>query len=313
MSISRTTFRFKPVFLLPLKRYLGLIWKRLFRAPPAKSVITRRPVKTALSKDEAEAEFLATWPDDRLAVVQALWGEGFVYPGVFSCISEILLHMDLSDKNSVLLMGAGLGGPGKLIVDSAGAWVTGYEGEKELAERGKVHTKKTGMTKRAPVSYCNWDNLKLKPKSIDAAILLPNSLGQARKDAVIEPIVSSLRANGELWYIDFVLPNAETSGEALTAWSQTESILPRLWPPEGINALLNKFDLSVQAPKDVTELHRNRIFKELLTFLTHTNKKALIDIADGLFDELNKISKQINAIDSGELKIYQFYAFKPPN
>ena len=32
-----------------------------------------------------------------------------------------------------------------------------------------------------------------------------------------------------------------------------------------------------------------------------------------LFDELNKISKQIDAIDSGELKIYQFYAFKPPN
>ena len=56
---------------------------------------------------------------------------------------------------------------GQLIVEETGAWVTGYENNEELAQLGKQRSKMTGMTKRAPVNYSDFDTVKPKAKAFD--------------------------------------------------------------------------------------------------------------------------------------------------
>ncbi|NQV56135.1 MAG: class I SAM-dependent methyltransferase [Rhodospirillales bacterium] len=250
------------------------------------------------------------WPEDRLAAVQQLWGDGFVSAGAADYLAVTLPLLRLSEKNSLLIVGADLGGPGRYTVEETGAWVSGYVNDKELAKVAKERVKMAGLAKRAPVSYSDYENLELRAKSFDAAVLLGGLTGISDKEASFEKIAASLRPEGELWYADFVLPNGEQPNQSVADWAATEQVPPQMLQVPVVQALMQKFSLDVRPPEDITNAHRDRIFKSLSAFLEKTNKKALTKIEGPLFGELEQLGKQIAAIDSGGLKIYQFHAYK---
>ena len=251
-----------------------------------------------------------TWPETRLKLLERLWGEGLVRCGEAEYLREFLPLLSLTERNSVLLMGAGLGGAGQLIVEETGAWVTGYENNEELAALGKQRAKMTGMTKRAPVNYSDFDSVKPKSKAFDTCISVESLYTTSDKKAVLGAMVDGLRETGELWYTDFALPSKEAPNEAVTAWAELQPMVPQLWPASVTQSLLKTFNLDVQKPDDITDAYRMRLFKSLFAFLASTNKAELIEIVDGVFRELELLGKLIEALDSGGLKVYRFRAYK---
>ncbi|MEK9753357.1 MAG: class I SAM-dependent methyltransferase [Rhodospirillaceae bacterium] len=292
-----------------MRRFAGWLARPFRRRRDAQS---EDDAEDFLDADAAEdmVEDATPWPQDRLNVAQRLFGEGFTDAGEADHLRQILPMLDLSEKKSLLLLGAGLGGVGQLIVEEAGAWVTGYENEPELAALGKERIRLKGPTRRAPVTFGDYDKLKLKPKSFDAWVSLEKLYTFADKKAALGAIVPALRSNGELWYTDFCLPSTEAPGPVVREWIESEPLTPTLWPATVTQALLGKFALGVRAAADVTREHRNRIFRNLLTFLAGTNKAELRETVGDLIPELETLGKRIAAIDSGGLKVVRFQAFK---
>lgn len=261
--------------------------------------------------EEIEEEFQGVWPEARLSVAQRLWGDGFVRCGEAEYLREFLPLMGLSEKNSLLLLGAGIGGGGQLIVEDTGAWVTGYENRDELAEIGKHRAKMTRMSKRAPVNFGAFDQLKLKARAFDTCISLESLYMTSDKKTALTSVIDSMRDNGELWYTDFVLPNTDPPNDVVQTWANAQPDRVYLWPADVVQTLLRKVGFDVQPGEDITNAYRMRVFKSLFTFLASTNKKELLEIVDGVFTELELLATLIAALDSGGLRVYRFHAFRP--
>ena len=57
------------------------------------------------------------WPSARIGVAEALWGEGFLFPGGGAEVLRLAKPLGLSAASSLLLIGAGSGGPPRCIAE----------------------------------------------------------------------------------------------------------------------------------------------------------------------------------------------------
>jgi hypothetical protein len=95
------------------------------------------------------------WPRARIAVAEALWGEGFLLPGGGEEVVRLAKPLGLSAASSLLLVGAGTGGPPRHITAELGVWVTGYEANPRLIALANERSQRAGLGRRAQVE--SWD------------------------------------------------------------------------------------------------------------------------------------------------------------
>ena len=111
---------------------------------------------------------------------------------------------------------------------------------------------------------------------------------------------------------DFVIPNDDPPNEALRGWFNQETSIPHLWTAQKIHTFLSTLNMDVRPPEDITAKYRNRVFKGFFGYLSNVTKPELLEVSDDLISECEYWAKQISAIDSGGLKVYEFHAFKLP-
>ena len=260
--------------------------------------------------EDGEEDPNLVWPKKRLNVVEQLWGDGYITPGGEGYLKEYLPLLALTEKHSLLLLGANLGGIGRSLVEETGVWVTGYEQDTELAEIGAEKCVLSAMQRRAPVKKANFETLQLKPRSFDFAMSLESLYAVEHKKELFASVASSLRTDGELIYTDLVLPNTEPPNDAVKKWMDGEAHKPHLWPYEVTQSYLGTLNLDVRPYTDITGLYRMRVLMGWLKFLDTLNKKKLTAIADDVINECAYWARLIGAIDSGGLKVYSFHAYK---
>ena len=266
-----------------------------------------------LSIDETEEKAddpSLIWPKKRLNMVEQLWGDGYITPGGEEYIKEYLPLLALTEKHSLLLLGASLGGIGRTLVDETSVWVTGYEQDEELAGIGKERCVLSAMQRRAPVKKANFETLQLKPRSFDFAMSLENLYTVEHKKELFASVASSLRTDGELIYTDLVLPNTEPPNDVVKKWMAGEPHKPYLWPADVTQSYLGTLNFDVRPYTDITRLYRMRVLMGWLKFLDTMNKKKLTAIADDVIYECAYWTRLISALDSGGLKVYSFHAYK---
>ena len=103
-------------------------------ARPREPVVTPAPV--AEEPTETEEQEPLVWPPERIALTDRLWGEGFATPGGAEYVTDFIQLLDLSEKISLLNVGAGLGGPARVMTKEKGVWVTGLEALGEVGRGG---------------------------------------------------------------------------------------------------------------------------------------------------------------------------------
>lgn len=298
-----------------LHRFFDLMSRLLFlkKAKPG-SKSRSSGAKTKLKNiDEAESdEADPVWSPERLNVIAKLWGEGCISPNSAEFLQIRAPMLGLSEEKSLLFLGAGLGGVGRALVDRTGVWVTGLEADEELAGIGKEMTRMLGMQKRAPVSLSNLEQPKIKENSFNAVVSLESLYKVASKEQLYSAMYASLRVDGELLMTDFVVPDEGPPNEAVRAWLEHESSDATLWTAEKIQAFLSTLNIDLRPAEDITARYRSNVFKGFFSFLSNITKPELLEISDDLIRECEYWAKQISALDSGGLKVYQFHAFKLP-
>src|SRR6056297_2504755 len=107
------------------------------RAPPPAipgggggASVNGRPAAAHNGHGRAAADL---WSPARIAVAERVWGEGFVDPLSGEALRALVGPLGLDAAQSVLDLGAGLGGAARQIVRETGAWVTGLEPDPALA------------------------------------------------------------------------------------------------------------------------------------------------------------------------------------
>src|SRR5690349_23629803 len=120
------------------------------KGAPEPQPLTLLSAEIALPEDDDPV-----WPRARIAVAEALWGEGFLLPGGGEEVVRLAKPLGLSTASSLLLIGAGTGGPPRHIAAELGVWVTGYEANPRLVALANERSQRAGLGRRAQVE--SWD------------------------------------------------------------------------------------------------------------------------------------------------------------
>ena len=112
-----------------------------------------KPKENPEPEPKADAPEALVWDDKRLETAQLIWGEGYCGPGGPEYVASMSKLLGMSSKMSVAVIGAGLGGPSRVLTNEFGAWITGYEQSEILAKKGMDISTKEGLESKAPILH----------------------------------------------------------------------------------------------------------------------------------------------------------------
>lgn len=282
------------------------------KAAPEPTPTPRR--KAPAKAKTADPDAGKVWPAPRLNVAERVWGEGFLTPGGAEQVKKLLPLLEVDKKKSVLVLGPALGGVNETIVEMTGAWITGLERDRELAELGHVSMQRANLKRQAPVRYADLEHLELKPKSFDYALSFEGTVNVADKKALFAAVADGLRVHGELMFSTIVLPDTTGPGPVAQAWidSEPEAARPHPWPAQALAALLDSLNMEVRPIEDISADYRRWVMEGFMRFLSSLSKTELKDIAQELMREVEYWTSRINALDAGEIKVVRLHAIKLP-
>ncbi len=91
------------------------------------------------------------WSPDRADVAQLIWGKSFCGPGGPDYVVSMSKLLALTPEMSIADLGAGMGGPARVLAEHFGVWVTGFETSQYLVTTGNEMSYMSGMARKAPI------------------------------------------------------------------------------------------------------------------------------------------------------------------
>ncbi len=251
----------------------------------------------------------ALWSPERIQVVEAVWGEGFISPGGEEYIPTLIKPFGLDEKNSVVELNAGLGGITRHMAEATGAWVTGLEDEDVLVKAGMERSIRRQLDKRAPILQYDSENFDFE-KRYDAIFAKEAFFRIRDKDKLFHSINAGLKSRGQLLFTDYVLAHSSSTSAPITAWRKGEP--GGVWPSTIVeaSAQLDRLAMDVRISEDVTDAHRDLVL-EAWSRMTGAPPPAIRDnprLHELWIAEAELWMRRVAALDTGDLRVYRFFA-----
>lgn len=253
------------------------------------------------------------WSEQRADAVESVWGEGLVGPSGGEQILDMVKPMGLDPSKSVLDLSAGLGGGMRLVSQTFGAWVTGLEQSPNLAKLGQKKSIIAGMSKRASVEACDLENLELSDGTYDCIYARELFFTVKRKADLFQALFDALKVDGELAFTDFVLAEPDSETEAIRKWIAGEPVEPHPWSIEEAMEAMGELRLDVRVNEDITEDYRALVVKGLEDLIHRRKSRGPFEakFAPAMLEEAELWARRVDAIDSGDVRVYRFLARRP--
>jgi hypothetical protein len=201
------------------------------------------------------------WNRARIAVVESLWGEGFIFPAGEQETLRLAMPLVLSEATSLLLVGAGSGGPASCIASQLGAWVTGFEADPDLAGLAMERSSRSGFGKRAAIKIWDPTQPNFSRRSFHRALALEPLRG-APAGPILVAIFQALRPGGELMMVDLVADKPlDPADDAVLAWSLLEGRPPAVPSQRAITAALGRLGFDVRVTEDISLRHMQQALR----------------------------------------------------
>lgn len=220
-------------------------------APPAP-----RPHPPPQPVSAAAPSGSADWPLQRLAVTDALWGDGFQFPGGELEILRLARPLGLSGASSLLLVGAGSGGPPCSVASHLGVWVTGFEADAFLADLANERSIRIGLGRRAQIE--TWDtHIPEFGRGYFHHGLALEPLRGGNHEPVLAAIATALKPAGQLTLMETVADEPLDPGDRhVASWAQLERRDSAELPSQaGITRMLGRLGFEVRIVEDVSHRH----------------------------------------------------------
>lgn len=296
-----------PAVSIPLRLRLKAWWYgyELELRRKARAIETELPKHGVRYSRPAER-----WESSRLKLVQAVWGEGFSSPGGSEYLLELVKPFGLDETMSLLDLGAGLGGPDRLMAQNFGVWVTGLEQDHNLAAAGMGLSTKAGLGKKAPIQPYDPEAIESKPKSYDCVFSKEAFFTIKAKERLIKLVQCVLKDRGQFLFTDYVL-GEQGRTPTVEAWMKKEPQTPDLWDVERYLALLRGLKLDIRITEDITTPHKDLIVKGWADYMAQVQMAGLDhELLGALVDEAEIWARRVELLDSGDLKVCRIHVLK---
>jgi cyclopropane fatty-acyl-phospholipid synthase-like methyltransferase len=252
------------------------------------------------------------WQTPRAKLACMLWGEGFSHPGDTEHVLQLVKPFALDPAMTVVDLCAGLGGGARAIVEEFGVWVSGMEPDPELAEAGMQISTKAGLAKKAEIAQYDPAALDIRAGTVDCFLCRQLLHRVEDKPRFLRAVDRALKNRGQVVLTDYMLADpSRAESPAIKAWRDCEGVPLHLWTVEQYAAAFKQEGLEVRVTEDMTAPYRSMVLNGWAALTAATDGASLApELVRALVDELERWTRRIAALESGDLKLVRFYALK---
>jgi len=251
------------------------------------------------------------WTQERIDVVERLWGFGMHSPGGEEHIQTLIKPFGLNPTMTVLDLGAGLGGATRIMAKSFGSWVTGLEQWPILVQAGMDRSRAAGIEKKAPIDVFDPKHIELKPQGYNAIFAKESFFTIADKASLFFAISGALRSGGQLCFTDYVMPDDAKPTPAIDAWMAQEPVEPFPCAAQDILALLEQNGLEATVAEDITDIHQALILQGWRDLIQSLKPGTIAPATvPHLVAEAELWARRGAVLRTGDLRVYRFHALK---
>ena len=198
--------------------------------------------------------------DSMVALLEMIWGEGFMAPGGVGNLKNLVGHLEIRDKR-VLDYGSGIGGPAIHLAEHYGARVVGIDIEPPLVERARRDTVARGLDGRIEFMLVEPGPLDFPDGSFDVVLSSGAFTQVGNKRAVFSECLRVLRPGGTFTCYDWMKPPGDFSKDMLH-WIELEGLTYVMQTPQRHAQLLREVGFVNVAIDDRSEWYRREAHVE---------------------------------------------------
>lgn len=198
---------------------------------------------------------LRSWSAARIDLSEQLWGEGFLFPGGAEETLRLARPLGLTGEASLLLLGAGSGGPPRAIASQLGVWVTGFEADPELAALAAERCMRARLGRRAQVEMWYPQAPSLRVQAYHHGLAL-EPLRHARPEPVLSALTAALRPSGQLVMVELVADEPlDPADPIVAAWCRLERRSAELPTERAVTRMFGRLGFDVRIAEDISDRH----------------------------------------------------------
>ncbi|NVJ70000.1 MAG: methyltransferase domain-containing protein [Alphaproteobacteria bacterium] len=308
---------------VPLKLRLKAWWegydtdeikKRINERTGQPEELTEAPKEDSKPKN-LSAENLDPWDAATVDIAQYIWGKGFCGPGGPEYIVSLSKLLALSPEMSMLQIGAGLGGPSRVLVDRFGVWITGFEESEMLVEKGRKLAKMAGLEKKAQLEQYQAENFEGFDRKYDRALSKEALFTIQDKENMIGKIEEKLKPGGLFLMTEYVLGSDAVLGkDKYKEWVVGERRHPFPVLSDELVEMLKKNHLQVRVSEDISLQYIEMINQawagadEVAAKLAKREDGTMM--IQTLMREAEFWTRRKKLLESGDLKLWRIVANK---
>ena len=257
---------------------------------------------------------LSAWPPARLAIEEELWGHGFLTPGGGAEILRLAAPIGLSAASTLLLLGAGAGGPAQILATDLGTWVAAFESDPDLAEIAARRIQRAGaaLAKRATVARWDRHDPHFRPRMAHHALLL-DAIRAAEPAPILSAIASALKPHGQIVIVETVAPTQlDPDDPAIATWFALEGRTTTLPDPDTITRALTRLGFDIRIVEDISARQMRlavmgwRHFVRMLARERPTPERAAAVVA-----RAELWTRRIRLMHAGRIRMMRWHAIGP--
>jgi ubiquinone/menaquinone biosynthesis C-methylase UbiE len=241
------------------------------------------------------------YPPRMIAMLEAVWGEGFLSPGGAEEVARVVGHHDLTGK-TVLDIGCGAGGIDIALVRNHGAgYVVGIDVEDSVLDRARALIGAAGLVGRIGVAKVAPGPLPLPPAAFDVVFSKDSIVHIPDKHALMAEVFRVLRPGGWFFASDWLIGTEGTPSPEMAAYIAAEGLDFGMATPARYAAAMTGAGF-----RNVRTVSRNLWYREQargeLARLQGAEGQAVAAVvgADFVQHNIDIWSRMIPVLDSGE-------------
>jgi phosphoethanolamine N-methyltransferase len=200
------------------------------------------------------------YDDSIVAMLEWVWGEGFMAPGGEGNVAKMVEGLELEGRR-VLDIGCGLGGPACILAGKYAAHVVGTDLEAPLIERAQRRAAQLGVDDSTEFEVVTAGALGFEAESFDLVMSSGGLTQTADKLGIFRECLRVLKPGGHLRCYDWMKSEGEYSEEMRT-WFELEGLSYSLETPARQQATLREAGFDEVVVVDSSAWYRAEVSNE---------------------------------------------------
>jgi ubiquinone/menaquinone biosynthesis C-methylase UbiE len=185
------------------------------------------------------------YSDDLIAVLEEIWGIGWLSPGGPAEVKNVLEGHDIKGK-TVLDIGCGAGGVDLELVRTHGAaYVTGIDVEDGVLARARQHVTAAGLQERIGLIKVAPGPLPFPPETFDVVFSKDSIVHIPDKHALMAEVARVLKPGGLFLASDWLIGHDRAPSDAMKAYIAAEGLDFGMASPARYKAAIEAAGLTV--------------------------------------------------------------------